>query len=494
MQSPRTIIEPFRIKSVEPLPLLTRADRLVHLRNAHYNPFLLRGEHVTIDLLTDSGTGAMSAKQWAALMLGDETYAGSRSYFRLAEVVRDLTGMRHVIPTHQGRASEHILFHVLQQRQIANGLPPMVVPSNSFFDTTRANCEYHGGIALDLLTDEGKDPTSEHPFKGNISLPKLKATLDEHGPNVPLVLVTVTNNKGGGQPVSLANLRAVRRICDDYGVPLYLDAARFAENAWLIREREAGQSHRMPEAIAKEMFRLADGFVMSAKKDGLVHIGGLLCINDDELADAARSLLILTEGFPTYGGLAGRDLEALAVGLTEVLDRKYLAYRHASVRYLFEKLDAMGVPLVRPPGGHAVFIDAGRFYPHIPPWQYPGVVLANALYIQGGVRAVEIGTAMFGAPDPAGGPDVCADHELVRLALPRRSYTQSHVDYLIEVVGAAWNDRSRALGLDIVEQKPVLRAFTARYEPRARPRRSSSAVPPADSDVQPPRNGHGTTA
>ncbi len=472
MTHPHTIIEPFRIKAVEPLPLLTEADRNVFLREARYNPFLLHGDQVTIDLLTDSGTGAMSARQWAALMIGDETYAGSRSYFRLKEVVQDLTGMRHVIPTHQGRAAEHILFHSLQENARAarpgDTGPAMVVPSNSFFDTTRANCEYHGGVALDLLTDVGRDPSSEFDFKGNIDLDRLVAVLKEHGDRVPLVLVTVTNNKGGGQPVSLENLRATRRVCSDFGVPLFLDAARFAENAWLIREREPGQGHRMPDAIAKEVFRLADGFVMSAKKDGLVHIGGLLCLNDDALADQARSLLILTEGFPTYGGLAGRDLEALAAGLQEVLDRKYLAYRAASVRYLFEKLDALGVPLVRPPGGHAVFIDAVAFYPHIPAWQYPGVVLANELYLQGGVRAVEIGTAMFGQPDPDGGPDKCADHELVRLALPRRSYTQSHVDYLVEVCAAAWRDRDRATGLRMTEQKPVLRAFTAQYEPVAR--------------------------
>ena len=482
MSQPRTIIEPFRIKSVEPLPLLTKADRIVFLREARHNPFHLRGDQVTIDLLTDSGTGAMSARQWAALMIGDETYAGSRSYFRLKEVVQDLSGMRHVIPTHQGRAAEHILFHCLQVRARATlgekpGEPIMVVPSNSFFDTTRANCEYHGGLALDLLTDEGRDPVSEHPFKGNIDIDRLTAALREHGDRVPLVLVTVTNNKGGGQPVSLANLRACRRVCDDFGVPLWLDAARFAENAWLIRSREEGQGHRLPDAIAKEMFRLADGFVMSAKKDGLVNIGGLLCLNDDDLADNARSLLILTEGFPTYGGLAGRDLEALAVGLTEVLDRKYLAYREASVRYLFDALDGIGVPLVRPAGGHAVFIDAARFYPHIPAWQYPGVVLANALYVEGGVRAVEIGTAMFGRPDPAGGHDVCAEQELVRLALPRRTYTQSHVDYIVEVVGAAWRGRERTVGLAMVEQKPVLRAFTARYQPLQREASDVVAAP-----------------
>lgn len=451
-----TIIEPFRIKSVEPLSMSTRDQRLEWLEQARFNPFMLTADQVLIDLLTDSGTGAMSAAQWAALMMGDETYAGSRSFMRLQNVVQSLTGKKHVIPTHQGRAAEHILFSVVNQ-------PGMVVPSNSHFDTTRANCEYFGGVALDLLSDAHADPAADLPFKGDIDLGKLESCLQMYGERVPFVLMTVTNNRGGGQPVSLGNLRAVRAMCDKYGRPFYLDAARFAENAGLIRQREPGQQDRTPREIAVEMFGLCDGFVMSAKKDGLVNIGGLLCIDDDEWADAARSLLILTEGFPTYGGLAGRDLEALAVGLEESLEQDYLTYRLASVRYLFKGLDKLGIPLMRPPGGHAVYIDAGRFYPHIPAWQYPGLSLTHALYIEGGVRAVEVGTVMFGRPNPEGGPDICAGNELVRLALPRRTYTQSHVDFLIEVLGRAWEARAEARGAKIVHQKPVLRAFTAEF-------------------------------
>jgi len=455
-----TIIEPFRIKSVEPLAMSTRAQRLAWLETAHYNPFMLRADQVLIDLLTDSGTGAMSAAQWAALMMGDETYAGSRSYFRLKEVVQRISGKKHVIPTHQGRAAEHILFSVVNQ-------PDMVVPANAHFDTTRANCEYVGGLALDLLPPEHLDPAADLPFKGDIDIGRLEGVLVRNRGRVPFVLMTVTNNKGGGQPVSLGNLSDVRHLCDRYEVPLILDAARFAENAGLIRLREPGQGERTPAEIAREMFDLCDGFVMSAKKDGLVNIGGLLCLDDDKWADAARSLLILTEGFPTYGGLAGRDLEALAVGLEESLEQSYLDYRLASVRYLHAGLNEAGVPLMRPPGGHAVYIDAARFYPHIPAHQYPGLALTHALYIEGGVRAVEVGTVMFGRPNPEGGPDICADLELVRLAIPRRTYTQSHVDYLVEVVAEAWRKREQATGSVITEQKPVLRAFTAHFKPAA---------------------------
>ena len=454
----KAIIEPFRIKSVEPLAMSTREQRIAWLKEARFNPFMLRADQVLIDLLTDSGTGAMSAAQWAALMMGDETYAGSRSFFRLDEVVRRITGKKHVIPTHQGRAAEHILFSVVNR-------PDMVVPSNSHFDTTRANCEYVGGLALDLLPPAHVDPAVDLPFKGNIDLPRLETTLAEYGDRVPFVLMTVTNNKGGGQPVSLENLRAVRAMCDRFEVRLFLDAARFAENAGLIQLREPGQSGRTPAEIATEMFGLSDGFVMSAKKDGLVNIGGLLCLDDDTWADAARSLLILTEGFPTYGGLAGRDLEALAVGLEESLAQDYLTYRLASVRYLHAGLDALGVPLMRPPGGHAVYIDAARFYPQIPAHEYPGQALTHALYIEGGVRVVEVGTVMFGRVNPEGGPDICADLELVRLAVPRRTYTQSHVDYLIEVVAEAWAKRHTVTGLKITNQKPVLRAFTAHFAP-----------------------------
>ena len=453
----RTIIEPFRIKSVEPLALTTRPQREGFLAAARYNPFLLRADQVLIDLLTDSGTGAMSAAQWAAIMLGDESYAGSRSFFHLETKVRELTGKKHVIPTHQGRAAEHILFQVVNREC-------MVVPAHSHFDTTRANCEVLGGLALDLLPLASLDPSDNGLFKGDIDIEKLERVLVEYGDRVPFVLMTVTNNKAGGQPVSLANLHAVRALCDRFGLPLYLDAARFAENAWLIKEREVGQGERTARDIAHEMFALCDGFTLSAKKDGLVNIGGLLCIDNDDWADTARSMLILTEGFPTYGGLAGRDLEALAVGLEEILDEDYLRYRIASIRYLFEKLDAIGVPMMRPPGGHAVFIDAGAFYPHIPAWQYPGMALTNELYLEGGVRAVEIGTVMFGHPDPAGGHDHCADLELVRLAFPRRTYTQSHVDYLVEVIESVWQRREFARGYRITSQKQVLRAFTAQFD------------------------------
>lgn len=454
----RTIIEPFRIKAVEPLGITTRAERAVALQNAKFNPFKLHAEDVLIDLLTDSGTGAMSAAQWAALMLGDESYAGSRSFYKLEEVVRELTGVTHVIPTHQGRAAEHILFSATLK-------PGMLVPANSHFDTTRANVEFMGAEAVDLLYDAAMDPRADLPFKGDIDLGKLEKILIEQGDRVPLVMVTITNNRGGGQPVSLGNLRAVRQLCDRYGKPLYLDAARFAENSWLIKQREPGEGHRTAGEIARETFRLAAGFTLSAKKDGLVNIGGLLGVNDGALAEKCRTRLILTEGFPTYGGLAGRDLEALAQGLKEVLDEDYLEYRHASVRYVFDRLDALGVPMMRPPGGHAVYIDGGAFAPHLPGWQYPGLALTNALYIEGGVRGVEVGTLMFGRPDPAGGHDEVAPLDLVRLTFPRRTYTQSHMDYLIEVVAEVWRKRDSLPGYRIVQQREVLRAFTAELEP-----------------------------
>ncbi|MBK8207052.1 MAG: tryptophanase [Planctomycetes bacterium] len=457
-QAPRTIIEPFRIKSVEPLPLTTAAQRRQFLQRASFNPFLLRSREITIDLLTDSGTGAMSAAQWAAMMTGDETYAGSESFYQLERVVRELTGMRHVIPTHQGRASEHILFAALDLRG-------KIVLANSHFDTTRANVEYLGAEARDLVIEEGRNPRSEHPFKGNIDLARLEAALESEGARTACVLLTVTNNTGGGQPVSLENLRGASQLARKHGKPFFLDAARFAENAWFIHEREPGQSSRAPREIAQEMFRLADGFTMSAKKDGLVNIGGLLCLNSDELADKARSLLILTEGFPTYGGLAGRDLAALAVGLEEVTDPDYLRYRVASVRYLYDILDRAGIPLMRPSGGHAVYIDAGNLYPHLKPWELPGVSLCNELYLEGGVRGVEIGTLMFGHPDPALGHDRCAALELVRLAFPRRTYTQSHVDWLGEIVLSAAARRDAAPGYRITRQGAVLRAFTAELQP-----------------------------
>ena len=462
---PRTIIEPFRIKSVEPLGMMSDDERRDRLAAAGWNVFGLHADDVLIDLLTDSGTGAMSAAQWGALMVGDESYAGSRSFFRLERVVRALTGCRHVIPTHQGRAAEHILFSVVAQQ--AKPGQNLVVPSNSFFDTTRANCEWAGIEALDLVCYEALDSSSPAPFKGDIDLEQLELVLRTRHEEVPFVLMTLTNNRIGGQPVSLRNLRDVRALCDKYERPLFLDAARFAENAWLVHEREPGQSARSPREIATEAFSLCDGFVMSAKKDGLVHIGGLLACDDDDLAEQCRTQLILTEGFPTYGGLAGRDLEALAVGLDEVLDPDYLRYRIASVRYLHSALHSLGVPLVHPHGGHAVFVDAAALYPHIPARQLPGVALCNALYLQGCVRAVEIGTLMFGRAGQDGAPDLPASQELVRLALPRRTYTQSHVDYVVEVFAAIMEQRADTFGYQIVRQRPVLRAFTARLEPAA---------------------------
>mgnify|MGYP000857523131 CR=1 FL=1 len=455
---PKTVIEPFRIKMVEPLPSTTRQQREGFLEQARYNPFLLRATQITIDLLTDSGNGAMSAAQWAAMMTGDETYAGSESYYHLEEVVRSLTGMKHILPTHQGRAAEHLLFATLDVRGKS-------VLANAHFDTTRANVEFLGGTALDLVIDEGRDPTSEHPFKGNIDLKRLEHELTTRRGQVAAVLMTVTNNSGGGQPVSLENIKAASQLARRFGVPFFLDAARFAENAWFIRTREKGQAGRSPRDIAREMFGYADGFTMSAKKDGLVNIGGLLCLNDDKLADACKNLLILTEGFPTYGGLAGRDLAALAVGLTEVTDPAYLEYRVASVKYLFNALDRIGVPMMRPAGGHAVYIDALAFYPHIPAHELPGIALANELYLEGGVRAVEIGTLMFGRPSGVKASDSQQPLELVRLTVPRRVYTQSHVDYLIEVIEAVFMRRHKARGYRIAWQAPVLRAFTARLEP-----------------------------
>jgi tryptophanase len=455
----RTIIEPFRIKVVEPIRMTTREQRERAIREADWNLFRLRADDVIVDLLTDSGTSAMSARQWAGVMEGDESYAGGRSWERFERTVRDLTGFRHVIPTHQGRAAERILFSLVAR-------PGMVVPSNTHFDTTRANVELVGAEAVDLPVAEARRPADPSPFKGNMDVDALRALLREHGSErVPLVMMTITNNAGGGQPASLENLRRVRAVCDEFHVPLYLDACRFAENAWLIRQREPGQQGRSPRDVAREVFSLADGCTMSAKKDGLANIGGFLCTNDDDLAREEKNLLILTEGFPTYGGLAGRDLEAVATGLEEVLEPDYLAYRHASIAYLAERLDAAGVPVMRPPGGHAVFLDAAEFLPHVPRAAYPGQALAVALYVVGGIRSCEIGTVMFGRPDPAGGPDRPAPLDLVRLAIPRRVYTQSHVDYVLEAILEVFADRDRWRGLRIVEQQPHLRHFTARFAP-----------------------------
>jgi tryptophanase len=453
----RTIIEPFRIKSVEPIRMTTAEEREAKLAEAGYNLFNLHAADVLIDLLTDSGTGAMSAEQWAGIQRGDESYAGSPSWFRFLESVRELFPFRHVIPTHQGRAAERILFSVV-------GGPGKVIPSNTHFDTTRANVEASGAEAVDLVIAEGRRPSVVHPFKGNMDVDALDAFIAEHGvASVPLVMVTVTNNSGGGQPVSLANLRAVRGVCDRYGLPLFLDACRFAENAWFIKGREDGYADAAIPDIVREMASLADGMTMSAKKDGIANIGGWLAMNDDAWAEQARNVEILTEGFPTYGGLAGRDLEAIAQGLREVVDEDYLRYRIRSTAYLGEALVEAGVPCVQPIGGHAVYLDAAALLPHIPPLQYPGQALAVALYREGGIRGCEIGTVMFGQrPD---GTEVQAAMELVRLAIPRRVYTQSHVDYVIEVVRWVAERASELRGFRIVEQPAALRHFTARFAP-----------------------------
>jgi tryptophanase len=454
----KTIIEPFKIKMVEPIKLTTPAQREAILRRAHFNPFLIPAEDVLIDLLTDSGTAAMSAEQWAGMIRGDESYAGARSWFRFEKVLKELTGMAHVLPTHQGRASERILFELV-------GGPGKIIPNNNHFDTTRANAEHSGARAVDLVIDEGGQPRTRHPFKGNLDPAKLEALLAEQGrERVPLVMVTVTNNSGGGQPVSLANLRAVRAICDRYHVPLFLDACRFAENAYLIKMREPGQANRSARDIARETFDLADGATISAKKDGLVNIGGVLLMRDDQLADRANNLLILTEGFVTYGGLAGRDLEAMAQGFQEVLDEDYLHYRLRSVEYLGEGLLQAGIQIVEPPGGHAIYVDAAAFCPHLPASQFPGQALLCALYRHAGIRAVEIGSVMFGGGDPEVGATTPPRMELVRLAIPRRVYTQSHVDYVIEAMAELYQQRQTIRGLRIEEAPPVLRHFTAKFE------------------------------
>jgi tryptophanase len=452
----KTIIEPFRIKSVEGVKFTRREDRERALAEAGYNVFRLHAEDVLVDLLTDSGTGAMSAAQWGAIMQGDESYAGSRSFYRFRDVVQDLTGFRHIIPTHQGRAAERILFHsVLKTGD--------VVPNNNHFDTTRANVEVEEAEARDLVIPEGRVPSHLHPFKGNMDLAALERALETDGERIPLVMVTVTNNTGGGQPVSLENLRGVRRLCDRFGKPFFLDACRFAENAYFVKTREEGQSGRTPKAIAQEMFSLADGCTMSAKKDGLANIGGFLALNDDTWAERCRNLLILTEGFPTYGGLAGYDLEAVARGLEEVVEEPYLRYRIRSIEYLHERLVAAGVPVIQPAGGHAVYIDARALLPHVPPLRYPGIALANALYVEAGIRGVEIGTVMFGLH--ADGTEEAAAMDLVRLAIPRRVYTQSHIDYVAEAVIGVAGMKDRLPGYRITKAPAVLRHFTALFEP-----------------------------
>jgi tyrosine phenol-lyase len=446
----KTIIEPFRIKSVEPIRWTTRQERLARLQAAHYNLFLLAADDVLIDLLTDSGTGAMSTRQWAAVMMGDESYAGSKSYDHFRDSIQEICGYRHVIPTHQGRAAERILFGIACKKGD-------VVPNNTHFDTTRANVEFVGAEALDLVIAEGRQPASTHPFKGNMDVGALEALIEGVGPErIPLVMLTVTNNSGGGQPVSMDNVRQVSAVCRRHRIPLYFDACRFAENAWFIKLREPGYEHKTPKEIAQEMFRLGDGCTMSAKKDGMANIGGFLCTNDDLLAQQEKDLLILTEGYPTYGGLAGRDLEAIAVGIQEALEEDYLRYRIASTAYLGDHIACQGVPIVQPPGGHAIYLDARAFLPHVPVEEYPGVALAAELYLEGGVRSVEIGSLMFGA---------AAQMDLVRLAIPRRVYTQSHIDYVVEVILEVWANREKIRGMRVTYQAPFLRHFTAHLEP-----------------------------
>ena len=454
----KTIIEPFKIKSVEPIRMTTRQQREGILAKAGLNPFLIHADDVLIDLLTDSGTSAMSAQQWAGVMQGDEAYACSRSYYRFEETVKDIMGFEYVIPTHQGRAAERILFSIMCDEN-------SVVPNNTHFDTTRANIEFRGAKAVDVVIDEAHVPSDLHPFKGNVDVDKLRAVIEEYGPQrIPLVMITITNNSGGGQPVSMENIKAVRAVCDEYSLPLYFDACRFAENAYFIKLREEGYADRSVKEIAREMFSYADGCTMSAKKDALVNIGGFLCTNDDVLARQEKELLILTEGFPTYGGLAGRDLEAMAQGLKEILEEDYLQYRLASTRYLGERIAAAGVPIMQPPGGHAIYIDAAAMLPHIPPLQYPGQALTCELYLEGGIRGVEIGSVMFASKDPETGEEVPAPMELVRLAIPRRVYTQSHIDYVIEVIEALHQRRESIRGMRIVEEAPFLRHFSARFE------------------------------
>ncbi len=451
----KTVIEPFKIKTVEPIKFTTHEERARHLEEAGWNPFLIDAENVLIDLLTDSGTSAMSSRQWAGMLDGDESYAGSRSFFRMRDMVHKITGMKHIIPTHQGRAAEKILFSIV-------GGKDKVVPNNTHFDTTRANVEFSGALAIDCLNADGKKPEVIADFKGNMDIEKLEAVIQEYGvERIPLVMITVTNNSGGGQPVSLENIRQTRAVCDKYGLPLFMDACRFAENAYFIKLREEGYADKTPLEISQEMFSYADGVTMSAKKDALVNIGGFLALNDDDMAVHCRNLLIVTEGFPTYGGLAGRDLEAIAQGLEEILDEDYLQYRIKSTEYLGRKLTELGVPILMPPGGHAIYLDAKRFCPHIPQEQFPAQAITCALYLDGGLRAVEIGSVMFGRTE--NGSFVAPDLELVRLAIPRRVYTQSHIDYVIEVVKHVHDRRDELKGLKLTYEAPMLRHFTARF-------------------------------
>lgn len=453
----RTIIEPFKIKMVEPIKFTTRGQREAILQRAHFNLFQIAAEDVIIDLLTDSGTAAMSSEQWAGMLRGDESYAGASSWYRFEKVIRDLTGMKHILPTHQGRASERILFELV-------GGEDKVIPNNNHFDTTRANIEHSGAEAVDLVIDEGLEASSRLPFKGNLDPSKLEALIKKVGAQrIPLCLVTVTNNSNGGQPVSLENLQQIKAICQRHRIPFWLDACRFAENAYLIKQREEGMGNLSAREIASKMFALADGAMISAKKDGLANIGGILMMQDDKLAEKANNLLILTEGFVTYGGLAGRDLEAMAQGFTEVLEEDYLRYRLRSVEYLGEHLLKAGVQIVEPPGGHAIYLDATSFCPHIPPDHFPAQAVVCGLYRHAGIRTVEIGSVMFGASSKAENTTK-SPMELVRLAIPRRVYTQSHIDYVIEAVVKVHQQKEKLKGLRIVEQTSALRHFTAKFE------------------------------
>lgn len=453
----KTIIEPFKIKSVEPIYFTTKEERINILQQAFYNPFLIKAHNVIIDLLTDSGTSAMSSEQWAGIMRGDESYAGSDSFFRFEEAVHSITNMKYIIPTHQGRASEKILFSIL-------GGKGKYFISNTLFDTTRANIEFSGAEGIDLLCDEGKQPSLIAPFKGNINTEALKKTIEEKGAeNIPLVIITITNNSGGGQPVSMQNIKEAKAICTHYNIPLFIDACRFSENCYFIKQREKGYENKNIQEIANELFSYADGCTMSAKKDAFANIGGFLAMNNEALAQQCRNLLIITEGFPTYGGLAGRDLEAIAIGLKEIMDENYLKYRIRSIEYIGEKLDAAGVPYIKPTGGHAIYLDAKNFLPHITPEQYPGEALCCELFIEGGVRGVEIGTVMFGKYD-ADGKTIPAPMELVRLAIPRRVYTQSHIDYVAEVIIEVFKRREKIKGLQITFETPLLRHFTAQFK------------------------------
>jgi tryptophanase len=466
----KTIIEPFKIKTVEAVQTVTREEREQIIKDAFYNPFLIPAEKVLIDLLTDSGTSAMSAKQWAGMLDGDEAYAGSKSWFRFKKVTDKIFGFKHLFPVHQGRAAERILFtnmlsKVAEDGRFINNSKDKVIPSNNHFDTTRANIEFNGGEALDLVIEEGKHPDVIHPFKGNMDTNKLKDVIKEHGAeNIPVCMITITNNAGGGQPVSMANLREVSKICKEHKIPFFIDACRFAENAYFIKKREKGYENKSILEICNEMFSYADGCTMSAKKDAFANIGGFLAMNDDNIYMNCKNLLIITEGYETYGGLAGRDMEAIAQGLEEIIEESYLNYRIASMEYLGNKLIENGIPIIRPVGGHAIFVDAKAFLPHIPQQQYPGQALTAALYVEGGIRAVEIGSVMFGRTDENGNM-IPADMELVRLAIPRRVYTQSHIDYVAEILIEIKNKKDKIKGIKIVEEPKFLRHFTGKFAP-----------------------------